>query len=231
MNAFREQEKLLKLSRTQAPVIFDVGAHYGATVAQYRALFPKSRIYAFEPYPESFEMLRRRTAGDASVHRVNSAVADHPGKRTLFVNHRDDTNSLLPRAIGRRYYPLDAGPRGAIEVEAVTLDDFVNQNGVDRIDILKMDIQGGELDALKGASKILAEGRCSVIYTEITFIPHYEQGAMFHELCSFLQKYGYTLYNIFNLTTAKDGQLRQADALFLSGDFRRTHLDSLAQEP
>lgn len=89
-----------------------------------------------------------------------------------------------------------------------------------------MDIQGGELMALQRATEMLQQGRIDLIYTEVIFVPHYEGAPMFYELCSYLSKWNYTLYNIYNLVIARNRQLRFGDAIFVSPHIRKDVIDS-----
>ncbi len=213
-------------------VIFDVGANIGKSVAQYARLFPQSRIYAFEPFPEAFRVLSHEFAGNPTIRPVNNALSDAPGTSRFYLNEYADTNSLLPRpSDGRRYYSGSNPPVASMSVETVTLDEFSQSVQVDSIDILKIDIQGGEAAALRGAHGLLSRQSIQAIFLEVFFVPHYERAFLYHELAGFLQNYGYTLFNIYDLVRATNRQLRFADALFVSAPFRKAVVDSFPPEP
>ena len=101
-----------------------------------------------------------------------------------------------------------------------TIDDFCADAGIDSIGILKPDVEGAEVKILKGASKMLSNQAIRFIYLEVMFIPHYTGGCLFHELAAFLDKYRYTLLNFHHLKSAKNGQLRWGNAIFLSPEIR-----------
>src|SRR5712691_4485105 len=73
LDAFAQQHRML--ANLPSQIIFDVGAHKGETSKTYAALFPNAKIYAFEPFQESFEALARNTAGlpQVTVHPVGFA--------------------------------------------------------------------------------------------------------------------------------------------------------------
>lgn len=170
---FAAQQLFLRELGRDRTVIFDVGANKGQSARRYRQLLPEATVYSFEPFPDSVEVLRREFDGDPRVRVVAKAVADRSGRRTFHVNAADPTNSLLPRhSTGRRYYRRDAGPKATIEVETVTLDEIVAAEGIAHIPLLKLDIQGGELLALKGAEGLLRARAVSLIYSETMFVPH-----------------------------------------------------------
>jgi len=226
------QQHFMQRSGFASPVVFDVGAHKGETAARYRRLFPDARIWCFEAFPESAEALRRRFVDDEDIHVIAAAVSDEAGSRTLHVNNHDATNSLLPRnQAGRRYYHSQAGERKAIEVDAVTLDGFTRRQGIEQVDILKLDIQGGELMAFEGAKGLLENNSVGLVYTETLFVPHYENNPLFNELWNHLARHGYSLFDLYELYRARNGQLRFADALFVSPSFRHDVIDQYVEEP
>lgn len=231
-NPFQAQHQLIKNLNKTDIYIFDVGANKGQTAKEYRSQFPSAEIYCFEPFPDSIAELNRKFSDDPKIHIVPNAVAQEKGIATFYVNKRDATNSLLPRPSSeRRYYPKSAQPKDTIEVEVINLDEFFKESNISTIDILKFDIQGGELNALHGAESLLEAGSMALIYTEIMFIPHYEGAPLFHEIWSFLSKFNYSLFDIYNLHRATNGQIRYGDALFVSESVRNNVINKYREEP
>jgi FkbM family methyltransferase len=215
-DAFNDQRMLL--AGTRVKTIFDIGANIGKVTARYSRLFPEAKIYSFEPFPESFQKLRRRFKGNSLVKPIQLAVSNKAGKKKFYVNQNSATSSLLPITDSAEYWvePKAIKNIATIEVAVTTIDDFCQQKSIDEIQILKMDIQGGELMALEGAVKKLRQGSILLIYTEILFVPIYEGEAFFYEICHFLSGYGYTLFNMYNLYQARSGQIKWGDAIFIS---------------
>lgn len=214
-DAFNDQLGLL--SGTKVQTIFDIGANIGRTTAEYTSLFPESTIYSFEPFPEAFQKLRRRFKGHSLVKPVQVAVSAKTGKKKFHVYQDSATNSLLPTADGAEYWadsPNAIKPDKQIEVPVTTIDSFCRQQLIDEIQILKMDIQGGELMALQGAREKLKESSILLIYTECLFVPIYEGQAFFYEICSLLSSYGYKLFDMYNFAYARNGQIKWCDAIF-----------------
>lgn len=217
-DAFHDQKMLL--SNTPVQTIFDIGAHVGEITASYSNLFPKSTIYSFEPFPESFQRLSKRFKGNSLVKPVQLAVSSKADERKFYVNRDSGTNSLLPTVDDVGCW-VDPNVEElienitTIEVPVTTIDDFCKQKSIDEIQILKMDIEGVELMALEGASEKLSQGSISLIYTEILFVPVHEGQALFHEIYNFLSGYGYRLFNMYNFSYARSGQLEWGDAIFV----------------
>lgn len=228
--SFGEQQRLL--SGREVRVILDVGANVGTTVAKYAESFPQSEIFGFEPYPPAFEKLAGRFLGQDRIHLFPYAISAEAHSPCLYINEYADTNSLLPRpSAARRYYASDNLPRGTVVVSAITLDDFAREHQLERVGILKLDIQGGEGSALAGAKSLLERQQIDLIFSEVLFAPHYEGALHFHELTSFLEQFGYTLFNVHDLTWGRNGQLRFADAIYVSRELRRNVIDAEPEEP
>ena len=183
-----------------SPVVFDVGANKGDTAALFRGMFPGSTVHAFEPFPETIAMLRERFGGDDAVRIVEAAVSREAGRATFHVNHAHATNSLLARPEeSERFYPKNAGPKGEIEVATISLDDYCDAQGIERVALLKLDIQGGELMAIGGAQRLLGEGRVDVVYSEIQFVELYEGAAQFDQVWGEMRRLGYWLFDVYDL--------------------------------
>ncbi|MBF0216068.1 MAG: FkbM family methyltransferase [Candidatus Omnitrophica bacterium] len=213
--------------------IFDVGAYIGTVALGYNDIFPGSEIHCFEPYPGNYKKLCENVKGRPSIKPFQLAVSDKDSSVDFFVNSGwESTSSLFERSqYGRRYYPNGADSSSRIEVRAITLDYHCEKNAINKIDILKMDIQGGELSALRGAQKLLKGNKISVLFLEVMFIPHYKDAPLFRDIEQFLAQYGYSLYNIYSLSHGKNGQLRHGDAIFVSEMIRNNVLDKFHNEP
>lgn len=203
------------------PVIFDVGAHYGETAEIYTNLFKGTgaKIYSFEPFPESFSILKDKMAGKPSVFPVNLALSDREGETVMSSNVSSSTNSLLPThetAIEIWKSGL-LNSTGNITVKMTTLDSFAASVGLEKIDILKLDTQGTELTILKGAKELLSQGKIKMIYTEIITVDAYEGQFKMHEILSYLAGFDFVLHGFYNYSFAKEtGRMRQIDALLVN---------------
>ena len=230
-NPFDAQKMLLEGMGIRRPVIFDLGGHRGETIKQYRARFADALVYCFEPFPDSLASLNKNFRDDSKTRIIPLAVADQSGQRTLYINEIGATNSLLPAATtSRRYLPGKGETKASIQVNATSIDEFMENHRVGAIHILKMDIQGGELSALKGAEIAFKENQIPIVYTEVMFVPHYENQPLLNDIWDFLARFGYTLFDIYYLQRANNGQLRYADALFVSADVRKSVIDTHLEE-
>jgi len=138
-------------------VAYDLGANVGyTTLLLARAVAPGGRVFAFEPLETNLERLRRAVARnglEAVVSVVPCAVGARRG-REMFLVHASGGMGRLESATGRRE-KFEA----SIAVEAVTLDDFVFGQGHPAPSVVKIDLEGGEVESLQGARRLLRETR------------------------------------------------------------------------
>jgi FkbM family methyltransferase len=198
--------------------VFDVGANVGQTSLRYHSLFPQAVIHAFEPFDESYDALCRAVVGVPQIHTVRAAVADTSGSRQLRVNRRSSTNSLfdVSPGAGKSVDPKLMAATGHREVAVITLDEYCAKEGIDRIHVLKVDVQGGELLVLAGAEGLLGSGQIDVIYAEVLYSDLYEGQADFCDVRNLLKQHGYGLYGLYDLNYGRNGMLSWSDALFVS---------------
>jgi len=215
LNVFEIQKVLLEDSGN-ALTIFDVGAYKGDVTMNYKSLFPDSNIYSFEPYPDSFNILKKRTAMYQNIHPVNKALGSDKGRSVFYSNKSAPTNSILPPDGESRKFWYDTCPikMDAIEVELDTIDNFVSKNYIDKIDILKIDTQGSEFLVLKGAEESFRQGKIGLIYMEIITVPTYEGQKHLDEYLFQLRSYGFHMYNFYNFSFTHNGMIRQLDCIF-----------------
>lgn len=216
---FLDQQNLL--NGIDVKTIIDAGANAGQTTLKYKKLFPESNIYGFEPFPEIFEKFKNAYQHDKFVITEQIALSNKTGEDVLNINSSVCTNSLL-EAVDAYAESLQYKNVGKITIKTITLDQYCQENNIKNIDILKMDVQGGELQILQGAENMLKEKKISIIFSEVEFAEIYKNQPLFFNICEYLNRYGYSLYNIYNECSDQNGQLFSGDAIFINdGTIRR----------
>jgi FkbM family methyltransferase len=124
-------------------VIVDIGAYIGLSTAFFASKYPQATIIAVEPDPENFELLKFNTARFPNVHAMHAAVWRENGVISI-------TDPGIG-AWGLRVTDADADP-GAGLVRAVTLDQIIKEFSLDRIDLLKVDVEGSETEIFATAN-------------------------------------------------------------------------------
>lgn len=202
---------LRELVDVETPTIVDGGANRGETVAILRRAFPKARIHAFEPIPELAHGIRARFADDREIVVHGAALAAEGGTLSLRVLQDDMTSSVLaPSAFKRRHHGERVELAREIEVLALPLRDVVE----DPIDVLKLDLQGFELEALRGLGSKLAD--TGAILAEVEFVPLYDGQPLFADVDAFLRAAGFRLFHLYDVWTLPEGQVTTADALYVN---------------
>lgn len=220
-----------KLIDKKDPIIFDIGAHTGNTVIEYLKDFPEACLYCFEPYSESFNILKERFSKNKKVQCHKFALSNKKESRILNCNKSSDTNSLLQFSdeANQLWESNDLFSNyGQNEVECYSLDLFCEENQIENIDILKLDCQGFEKYILEGSKVMLEFQKINLIFTEVSFREIYNGQTQFHEVCSYLEKYNFQLFNLYDCVI-KSAQMIQSDALFINKSFssRSTVIGSL----
>ncbi|MHC4941014.1 MAG: FkbM family methyltransferase [Planctomycetota bacterium] len=213
-DGFAAQRRLVE---SEAPAILDVGAYDGRSSIRYRQLFPAATIHAFEPADDSFAKLRA-AAGPHRITAHHLALAGEEGEAELHLSEWAECHSLRSRPTeGQAYFPSHVPTVGVQPVRTTTLDRFCDEQGIDRVDILKLDVEGLEREVLQGGARLLEAGAIGLIYVELMFAAHYAGQALYLELAQALDSHGFALFSLHDLRTARDGRLRYGNGLFVKG--------------
>lgn len=116
------------------PVILDLGSHIGTSVIYFKLLYPKSKIFCFEPNPDNYLILKRNIASFDGVKAYNFALSDVNQTNKLYISDGSMSSSLFQR------YPKQM----SIDVQCRSLDSIVKELGIRKIDLVKFDIEGEE---------------------------------------------------------------------------------------
>lgn len=136
----------------------DVGCHEGSIVDLMLQSAPDGEIHAFEPLPHLFAVLTEKYASSKRIHLYRAALSDTPGTATF--NHVVASPALS--GLRARYYGESPGPIEKITVELLRLDDVLPP-GHD-VRLIKIDVEGAELQVLRGATETLGRCRPYVIF-------------------------------------------------------------------
>lgn len=209
----RDMARILKTR--QIKVIIDGGAHTGHFSRQMASVFPSSRIEAFEPASKTYHALERAIAKCPQIRAHKLALGTRSEIQVFHNNAASQTSSLRRvTAAGHRYFYGLVNEAGQEDVQSVALSEFCRKHGIGQVDIIKLDLQGGEMDALKGAKDLVAMAK--IVFVEVQFLHLYEDCALFSDLDIYLHSKGLDLYQFYDLVRSPiDGRLLYADALFV----------------
>jgi FkbM family methyltransferase len=187
--------------------IFDVGANIGQSATKFRKAFPDSTIYCFEPVKYIFEKLERNLSKDINTKLYPVAMGKNQGVAQIFITEHETTCSIVE-------------PEHHIRTETVTVDTVDNFNhefDIQRIDLLKIDAEGFDIDVLKGADMMLSSGKIGFVLVEVGFHPKDSRHVLFDYIRDYLVEREFFLFGIYDqqLEWSGENRLRYANACFL----------------
>ncbi len=195
--------RLLKGHRVNG--ILDAGASDGRVAKRFTRLFPDATAYLFEPNPAYRDALVTLADHDARYKPFHCALSDRRDELTYY-----ETESLGGCSL---FKPVDEQAKRVSTVPATTIDQWSREQGDPPIELMKFDIQGAELAALRGGERVL-ETSVLMIYIEVWFNRVYEGGAIFSEVDLLLRERGFELYNLFSPKSDGDDVLLWGNAIY-----------------
>ena len=202
------------------PVIIDAGAYDGAEGAILAREWPKGHIHSFEPVPEIYKMLAETASKTPNMSIYNYALSTIDGKSEMFISEFAAQPGIATHSASLRapkehlnYATHVVFPRSII-VETFTIDTWAELNGIDRVDMMWLDMQGVELEVLKASPKILATTR--VIIMEVEFVEAYEGQYHYTDIKRWFEEQGFVLiWGNFNVDNPMQDRQWCGDALFV----------------
>jgi len=209
----RAYRNLRHLPRREYRSVIDGGANRGSFTDAFLELHRPERLVLVEAIPELAEGLRSRYAAQPGISIVSAALSDRNGEASFEINESDASSSLLPiDPRNSRWFSRDLRVERTVQVPTMTLQALMDAEGLQTVDLLKLDLQGAERLVLTGGEAVL--NRVQVIYTEIFFEQLYAGAWLFGEMNEFLAGHGFKLCGLSNVVHATDGDLVQANATF-----------------
>lgn len=201
-------EPLIDLDRIleHVSVVVDVGANEGQSALPFARAFPDSRVFAFEPVPETFSVLTARTAREPRIECINVGLGAREGNLNIRLAGSSRHNSLLHLA--------EPG-LGTVSIHVTTGDSWAAAHEIDHIDVLKIDTEGYELEVLAGFAELIADRRVAAVLAECEFArvtsePH----TSFFRLYDYLTGMGMGLVTVYTDALASN-QFAWGNALFV----------------
>lgn len=185
-------------------VIFDIGSCEGEDSIRYAKMFPKSKIYAFEPLLKNIEIidtqLNKYKVTQVTVSQI--ALSDEIGVANFYVSsgspehlkntkdwdYGNKSSSLLEPDAVLIHYPWLKFEQ-SIQVKTNTITNFCNEQSITKIDFIHMDVQGAELKVLLGSGNLLAN--IKAIWLEIENVNLYKNQPLSQEMQDFMEKNGF----------------------------------------
>lgn len=192
--------------------VIDGGSNIGQFARAASSIFPSASIFCFEPLPEVADRLRLnlRDLNRARVYEV--ALGKIDGAIKLRRNRYSLASSILPLDPGAKEDFPHLGELEELSVRLVTLDTVMEGAEMQHPVLLKLDLQGYELEALKGASKLLLE--VDFVLVEVAVRPMYLGEPGFEEIREYLKSKRFKYNSTVDILSDGGGETLQIDALF-----------------
>jgi len=183
-----EQQEMKEFMSLAKPgmTFFDVGANLGMySVLAGKRVGPSGRVHAFEPTPALVSKLKQQLALN-SLHNVTvneTAISSETGTAQFFLAEASVNNCLSSSSDSDR----------AIFVRTITLDEYVHKQGIAHVDLMKVDVEGAEVQVLLGAKKLLSASDAPTIMMEVCSSPLLARKANSEGSLELLSSYGYQI--------------------------------------
>ena len=182
---------LIEEKRNNEFIIFDVGANVGQTAKFYNTLLSKPQIYSFEPVLSTFIQLQSNIS-ESNISCFNYALGAQQGRVEILTGSKSGSNSLVKDV----YSNFKIGKTEVIEVH--TVDEVFKKFNLNKIDILKIDTEGFDLEVLHGSVNVLSTKKVKYVFCEVGFNNEPNKGN-FYEINKLLRKHDFWLCGFYDL--------------------------------
>lgn len=175
------------------PMLFDVGANRGEWALTASEIFSGSTIHAFEIVPQTFASLEQAVRGVSSIHCHNVGMSDRSGELTVYLPEGSSAVATSVPGFAEQYHALRVKP---VVAQVINGNAFCDAEGIESIDLLKIDVEGHEDRVLQGFQRLLRESRVKVIqfeYGRINIDTHF----LLKDFYDLLGGYGYRIGKIY----------------------------------
>lgn len=185
--ADRAERELLRRILRVGDVVVDAGANIGV-YSQFlaRCIGATGVVHSFEPSPENFKRLQSATRKLANVRLSQAAVGECTGRSKLYLS--DKLN------VDHRAYATEEDSRRSMPIDIIALDDYFKPG--ERVDLIKIDIQGYELHALRGANRVLADNPAAKLLLEFWPYGLKQAGTNWKDLLATLERKNMVVHQI-----------------------------------
>jgi FkbM family methyltransferase len=193
--------------------VVDVGANTGQFSLIMRKNNPDAEIFAFEPLSAPIAVYEKIFQHDDKVVTFNHAIAPNTGELSMNVSQSIDSSSLLEiSALQDELFPGTYAVNSE-KIRMGPLDEFLDRSQIMSQSLLKIDVQGFELEVLRGCKSLLD---CfQMVYCECSFCELYTDQALAYEVINFMYDLGFHLQGFNNAQYDNSGRTIQADFIFI----------------
>jgi FkbM family methyltransferase len=194
--------------------ILDIGANEGQFIQKISKVLPDAKIYSFEPLKDSFIKLEKMVSDKKNITAFNFALGDEDKEAIINLNEYSPSSSLLELTdLHKDAFPVTKKVKEE-KIYIKVLDKIFKQLELNKKVLMKIDVQGYELNVLRGADNTIKD--VDIILIETSFYELYTNQPLFDDIYSFLSNKGFNYFGSFEqLYDERDGKILQADSIFI----------------
>ena len=245
LEKFTREKVLIDLVGTDSPVILDIGANMGQSLEQFVHIWPNSKIYCFEPLMECHQRLNacKQSFSSTDIQIFDYAVGNTTNSSGIeFYTHDINTGLSGSDSSGLSgFNKMNTGSKDSINIQklkenafefdsyisninkdrkvpCIRLDDWIRENGLSAINLLKIDTQGYEPEVLEGAGQYLS--KVQVVISELMLYDLYSRSLSFSDIEKFLIPAGFSLFDISHISkNPMNGRTDWVDVIYVNRNF------------
>ena len=196
--------------------VIDVGSNKGQFILLIEKLYKNIQIYSFEPILELYEKQKKFFRNNENIKFFNSGLGAYKSNKKLNITRKKDSSSVLEiknsNLLGKKFEILEER-----EIQILTLDSALKDYNLYNNILLKLDVQGYELEVLKGANKLLSKIKYIII--EIVDSEFYHNQVIGSDILDYLTKNNYKILKSCNEFNIKRINYSQRDVLLVNKSF------------
>jgi FkbM family methyltransferase len=204
------------IEKLNIEIIIDGGANRGQWTKRLRDQIIDRKVISFEPVAENFQHLAKELSNDINWTGMNYALGETEGSSTINLSNNMSMSASLKEPLNH----VDVYPTVKFEnaevINVKRLDEFDFFNGPGPF-FLKLDVQGYELEALKGATEIL--DKVALIEVETSFREMYKGEVLHTQLVSWMEERGFSVFTIAPPAIDKSGRIGYLDVLLINNSY------------
>lgn len=185
------------INRDVIRVIFDVGANIGSITLAAARSFPNAHIYSFEPVRATYQILSESIKNYSErITPLNFGFFNVSKRLDIHITSFHGANSILGQSLNYKSVHPHIKEIDTESIEVCTMDSFVSNNNIGRIDIIKIDVEGVEKEVIEGGRETF-KNQVDNVFIELSFLRRNRESAYWVEICKLLYDLGFILVNIY----------------------------------
>ncbi len=187
------------INRDDIRVIFDVGASVGSVTLAAARSFPNAHIYSFEPVGATYQILCENIKNYSDrIITYNFGFFNVSKTLDIHITSFHGANSILDQSLNHKNVHPHIKEIGTENVEVCTIDSFMSNKNIDKIDIIKIDVEGVEKEVIEGGRETF-KNKVDSVFIELSFLRRNRESAYWIEICELLYDLGFILINIYDV--------------------------------